>query len=76
MTGGSEKVDTDNGFQRKEKTWAFCDKCGNGYSWEKVLSRTRVYENLRRKGRTVGKLLLCEECKGITRKEREKLERE
>lgn len=47
----------------KEKTCLFCDKCGDRYRWDEVLSKKVIYSIARRAGWRMGKMHLCNKCR-------------
>lgn len=47
----------------KETTNVFCDKCGHGYEWDHIVSKTRVQDVMRIKGWRIGKMHICEKCR-------------
>lgn len=49
--------------QGKERTSLFCDKCGSGYVWDHVVSKSILIGVGRNKGWSMGKLHLCEKCR-------------
>ena len=50
-------------FSGEERTDLFCDKCGNGYTWDHIISKSLLIRIGRRKGWSMGKLHLCERCR-------------
>lgn len=55
--------------QGKEYTSMSCDKCGNGYIWDHIISKSQLIGIGRRKGWSMGKLHLCERCRNGARDE-------
>ncbi|HJD37292.1 MAG TPA: hypothetical protein IAA00_10260 [Candidatus Blautia ornithocaccae] len=47
----------------EETTEAYCDKCGNGFKWGIMLSKTRAIGILRKKGWKIGETHICEKCR-------------
>ncbi len=47
----------------EECTNMFCDKCGRGYTWDHVVSKSLLTRIGRKKGWSMGKLHLCERCR-------------
>lgn len=47
----------------KERTSLFCDKCGSGFAWDHIVSKSTLTGVGRDKGWSMGKLHLCERCR-------------
>ena len=47
----------------KERTSLFCDKCGSGFVWDHIVSKSRLTGVGRNEGWSMGKLHLCERCR-------------